>query len=397
MLPRSLLESEGVMKPENRAQEDDSAQDFDALLEARIEGAPAFASASAEGIEPALAAAERIAAGRDIAPSPDFAQTLKARFLDLAEARQSAQSKQEVVAPVAPPLANPDRPARRMGGRYLQSVLRSRRIQIATLAATLLIVVGAGLLVAAASAPPASPLYPIRRIGQSIRVGVATNKADAAQLHMTYADQALASLTDAAKKHDLERYRAALATLVEEDRAAATAASTMPRGDQRTQVETQVAQLRAREVAGLRAALPALGWHDRISATAALAGIGADTLSITSAEINKAVKGKGGQHLWQVAVVGHGFQPGAVLLINESQRGNIVSVTGDLLIAQVEDGPIQGSASIGVGNSDNTAASTNHIIRHDASDGSQATPAATPTHGNGGNPHDGTPTLTHGN
>jgi hypothetical protein len=255
---------------------------------------------------------------------------------------------------------------------------------------------GAGLLLAAASAPPASPLYAVRRLGQSIRVEVATNKADAAQLHVTYADQALASLTDAAQRHDLEGYRVALSTLVEEDSAAAAVASTIPPGDQRTRVETAVTHLRAREVAGLRGALPALGWHDRITTTSALAGIGADALSITHAEVSKAVKGKGGQHLWQVTVAGHGFQPGAVLLINESQRGDIVSVTDDLLIAQVADGPIQGNASIGVGNVDNTAASTNHITRHDASDDSQNDPAATPTSGNGGNSKRGASTPAHG-
>jgi len=255
---------------------------------------------------------------------------------------------------------------------------------------------GTGLLIAAMSAPPASPFYAVRRLEQSIRVQIATNESDAARLHMAYADQALVSLTDAAQKQDLERYRAALATLVDEDSAAATAVSTMPPGDQRTQLEATVAQLRAREGTGLRTALPALSWHDRISTTSALAGIGADTLSITGAEISKAAKGKAGQHLWQVTVKGHSFQPGAVLLVNESPRGVVVSVTDDLLIAQVEDGPIQGNASIGVGNADNTAASTQQIVRHDTSDGSQATPTATPTPGNGGNPHGGTPTPARG-
>jgi hypothetical protein len=385
------------MESDNSAQEDKSAQAFDALLDAQLEGVhnstvdPGNESASA------LAVGERIAAGQAIVPSPDFAQTLKARFLERAERMQSDQSAAAPVAPVAPPPTNPNRPARLVGARYVRDVLRSRRVQVATLAATLLIAMGAGLLLAAMSAPPASPLYPIRRLGQSIRVEVATNKADAAQLHVTYADQALAALTDAAQNHDVEGYRAALATLVEEDSAAATAATTIPPGDQRAQVEAAVAHLRTREVAGLRAALPALGWHDRITTTSALASIGADTLSITNAEVSKAVKGKGSQHLWQVTVVGHGFQPGAVLLISEIPRGVIVSVTNDLLIAQVEDGPIQGNASIGVGNPDNTAASTNHIIRHDASDDSQATPSATPTPGNGGNSHDGEPTPTHSN
>ena len=382
------------MGADNSAREDDNAQNFDALLDAQKEESHDPTVEANKEFAPALAVAERIAAGRDIVPSSDFAQTLKTRFLELAEATQSDQN---AVAPGAPPLA-PSHPTVRQTG-YIRSALRSRRIQVATLAATLLIALGTGLLIAAASAPPASPLYPIRRLGQSIRVQVTANKSDAARLHVAYADQALVSLRDAAQKQDLESYRVALATLVDEDSAAVAAVSTMPPGDQRTQLEATVAQLRAREVTGLRAALPALSWHDRISTTLALAGIGADTLSITNAEVSKAVKGKDGQHLWQVTVTGHGFQPGAILLINESPRGVIISVADDLLIAQVEDGPIQGSASIGVGNADNTAASTHQIVRHDASDGSdgsQATPTATPTPGNGGNPHGGTPTPAHG-
>jgi hypothetical protein len=381
------------MESDNRAQEGGGAQALDALLDARLAGEHGSAVEPGEELASALAAGERIATGQAIVPAPDFAQSLKARFLELAE---RAQGDQSVAAPLAPPLTNPDRPARLVGARYVQFVLRSRRVRVATLAATLLIAIGGGLLFAAMFAPPASPLYPIRRLGQSIRAEAATNKADAAQLHVTYADQALASLTDAAQNHDMEGYRAALATLVDEDSAAAAAASAIPPGDQRVQVGAAVAQLRTREVTGLRAVLPALGWRDRITTTSALAGIGATAFSITNAQVSKAIKGKGGQHLWQVTVVGHGFQPGAVLLINESQRGDIVSVTDDLLIAQVADGPIQGNASIGVGNPDNTAASTNRITRHDASDDSQSSPGATPTLGNDGNPHGGTPTPAHG-
>jgi hypothetical protein len=378
------------MEADTSAHEDDNEQNFDVLLDAQIQGVHDSTVESNEEFTSALAVAERMAAGRAIIPSPDFAQTLKARFLELAE---TAQSDQNAVAPVAPLSTLSHQSARRTG--RLQSVLRSRRIQVATLAAAVLITLGAGLLIAAMSAPPASLLYAVRRLEQSVRAQAATNESDAAQLHVTYADQALVSLTDAAQKHDLERYRAALATLVEEDSAAAAAASAAP-DDQRAQVEAQVAQLRAREVDGLRAALPALGWHDRITTTLALAGIGADTLAIANAEVSKAVKGKGGQHLWQVTVIGYGFQPGAVLLVNDSQRGVVVSVTDDLLVAEVSDGSIPSSASIGVGNADNTAASTHLIVHHDTSDGSQATPAATPTPGNGGNPHGGTPTPPHG-
>jgi hypothetical protein len=119
-------------------------------------------------------------------------------------------------------------------------------------------------------------------------------------LHVSYADQALAELTDAASKHDLERYRDALSTLIEEDNAALAAATAAPVGDQRAQLVAQVTTLRIRAVEGQRAALPALGWHDCISTTAALTGFGADAPCVTSADITKADKLKGSKSVRQV-------------------------------------------------------------------------------------------------
>jgi hypothetical protein len=143
------------MESDNSAQEDKSARAFDALLDAQLEGGHNSTVEPGEEFASALAVGERIAAGQAIVPSPDFAQTLKARFLEVAERTQSDQS---AAAPVAPPPTNPIRPSRLVGARYVRDVLRSRRVQVATLAATLLIAMGTGLLLAAMSAPPASPL-----------------------------------------------------------------------------------------------------------------------------------------------------------------------------------------------------------------------------------------------
>lgn len=73
---------------------------------------------------------------------------------------------------------------------------------------------------AANSAPAASPLYAIRRVGQIGATQTATSEIDVLQPQASQADQALASLTDAAHKHDLGRYRVTLVILVEDARAA---------------------------------------------------------------------------------------------------------------------------------------------------------------------------------
>jgi hypothetical protein len=371
----------------------DSGEEFDALLEVRLKGTYDPTPRTSDEYEPALVVAERIAAGQGITPSSDFAQSLKARFLAAVEAERSEQRS---VVPSGPAHTTLGWQARHAGVTYIHAVLHSRRAQVATLAAILLIALGTGLQLAATSAPPASPLYAIRRAEQSIRAQVATSNSDVVGLHVSYANQALDALTDAALKHDLERYRAALSTLIEEDNTALAAANAAPAGDQRTRLVAQVTTLRAREVNVLRAALPALGWHDRILTTSVLAGLDVSAPSVTNADIIKADKVKGGKNVWQVTVTGHGFQLGAILLVNESQRGVVVSVTGNVLVAEVSDGPISGDTSVGVGNPDNTAANAMRVRRHDTDGASQSSPTATPNHGNGGNQNNGSATPTHG-
>ncbi len=375
---------------------DNSGEELDALLEVRLKGAYDPAPRPSDVYEPELVVAERIAAGQGITPSSDFAQSLKAGFLAAAEA---GRSEQRSVAPSGPAHTTLRWQARHTGVTYIRAVLHSRRAQVATLAAILLIALGTGLQLAVTSAPPASPLYAIRRTEQSIHAQVATSNSDASGavgLHVSYADQALAALTDAALKHDLERYRAALSTLMEEDKTALAAATAAPAGDQRTRLVAQVATLRAREVNGLRAALPALGWHDRISTTSFLATLDVSAPAVTNAVIIKADKVKGSKNVWQVTVTGHGFQLGAILLVNESQRGVVISVADNLLVAEVSDGPIPGDASVGVGNPDNTAANAMRVTRHDMDGASQSSPTATPNHGNGGNQNNGTTSPNHG-
>jgi hypothetical protein len=363
---------------------DESGQALDELLEARLRGAydPGLEPPDEyeDEYEAELAVAERIAAGQGITPSSDFAQSLKARFLAAAEV---ARGEQRQGAPSRPAPTRPQWQARHAGVNHIGANLRSRSMQVATLAVILLIALGAGLLLVAASAPPASPLYSIRRAQQSISVRVAANKPDEVELHVSYAGQALAELADAVSKYDLERYRAALSTMIEEDKAALAVVTAVPAGDQRTRLVAQVTTLRAREVNGLRAALPALGWHDRILTTSVLAGLDVSAPSVTNADIIEADTVKGSKNVWQVTVTGHGFQFGAILLVNGSQRAAVVSVTDNVLIAEVSDGSIPGSASVGVGNPDNTAANALRVTRRDTDGAGQSTLTATTSYGNG--------------
>ncbi len=352
---------------------------LDELLEARLRGAYYPDLGPPDKYAAELAVAERIASGQRITPSSEFTQSLTARVLAAAEV---ARGEQRPVAPSRPAPVHPQLPARHAGANYIGAIVRSRRVQIAALAATLLIALGASLLFAASAAPPASPLYAVRQAQQSIALRVATSASDEVDLHVSYASQALAELTDAVSRHELERYRAALSTLVGEDKAALAAATAIPGDNQRAQLVAEVTTLRAREVNGLRAALPALGWYDRISTTSVLAGLDVSAPSVTNADIIKTDTVESNENVWQVKVTGHGFQLGAMLLVNGTPRDMTVSVTDTVLIAEISDGPIPESASVGVGNPDNTAANALRVTRRDTDGASQSPLAATPPYGN---------------
>jgi hypothetical protein len=142
---------------------DDSEQAFDTRLDARLKGAhdaAVWPPEEADEYKRELAVAERITAGSEITPSCDFAQLLKARFLAAAE---SARGEQRSVASYRPAHTRPSWQSHRVGVKRIYAVLQSRRVQVTALAVTLLIALVTGLLLAASSAPPASPLYAVRR------------------------------------------------------------------------------------------------------------------------------------------------------------------------------------------------------------------------------------------
>jgi hypothetical protein len=229
-------------------------------------------------------------------------------------------------------------------------------------------------------------------VAESVQVEAAQDPADRVQLHVAYADEAVTALRDAARKHDGAGYRAALMTLVTEDQAAVSEVAALPPGDQRTSLMAQVVALRVRERDALRAALSALGWSDRIMTTSALGGLGAIVPRITAAMVSREEKTNGGKRGWQVTISGEGFQTGAVLLIDGQEKGQIVSVTDRQLVA-MSDKAAPAHVSLGVGNPDGTAASTDQITRDTGQGGQsngQATPNATPTHGKS-NSHSGNP------
>src|SRR5262249_4641488 len=151
-----------------------------------------------------------------------------------------------------------------------------------------------------------------------------------------------------------QTYSDALGTLHDETVAAADALRDVPAGQEHTSLAKQLDDLQTRGRASLRASLPSLSWRNRSLVTTALAELGENVSHITSATLTRV--DQDGHFAWRVTITGSGFQRGAVLLVNGSPAGTVVSVTPTQLVAQLPDSAVEDDPrSLGVGNPDRTA------------------------------------------
>jgi hypothetical protein len=247
------------------------------------------------------------------------------------------------------------------------------------LVAVLLLAFGGGALAAAANAAPGHLLYGVRRWEQGVNVSLANSAADRVRLHLRYASDALAAFNAAVEgRAGDQSYSDALGTLHDETAAAAAALQDVPAGQERASLAGQLDDLQTHGRASLRGSLPSLSWRNRTMVTTALAGLGETVPHITSATLTRV--GKDGHYVLNVTITGSGFQRGAVLLVNGSPAGAVVSVTSTLLVAQLPDSAVKDDlASLGVGNPDHTAIITSAIV-HDAdeNDGGDSNGDSTP-------------------
>jgi hypothetical protein len=145
--------------------------------------------------------------------------------------------------------------------------------------------------------------------------------------------------------------------------------------------------LRATGRSDLHAALAALPWAERLSTTAVLASIDDRVLSVAQATM---IYSGHGQHLWQIIVSGSGFQQGARLLVNDEPAGNVTSVTATTLVATLSgDDSAPLPATIGVANSDGTAAVTSLISSNEQQESPTTAPQVSPTVDDHGGDHHG--------
>jgi hypothetical protein len=326
----------------------DSGVDLNGRQEQAGGGTPMRAVAEDGELAPLLESAQRLAPLRAAQPDPAFARALEERMLTQADEQQNEPGALR---------------------RFL--AIRSAALRPALVAAVLLLALGLGTLTAASAAGPGSPLFRLHRLEQRLQVGIAGDSTDRAHQHLQLARQWLADVHDAAAQHRGDpTYSDALAALREEDTSAAYEIAKVPAGTQRAALAAGLNVLRADERTTLQAALLAIGWPDRITTTTALGALGVAVPRVTSATLAAGDDGR-----WHVTLMGAGFESGAVLLVNGQPAGAVTATSDGLLMAWLPlDDLEQAPASLGVGNLDGTAATTDIVqVQHAG--------AATPTPG----------------
>lgn len=382
--------------------------DFAHSLEARLiertsvlRSASTFQPGAVQHDAPTLAGRAR--------PADDDAPTLPG-IISISDARAGGHPW-----PVAQPGINTQR-ARRRGGRA--------RIWWPAVAAALLIVIGGGTLTAAASAGPGSPLFALHQLERGVQANI-SSPTDRVRADLQASDAALAALNMATSQHgasDDSAYTDALSQLLNEQQAATHDLADVPSGADHDALSAQVRDAQARARASLHASLRASGvlsWGNRLAASSGLNALGESVTVVASARVELATSdgdssgstSHGGDARWRVTLTGTGFLPGATLILNgQPVRTELVTVTADQLIAIARPdsdaqqfGSSRSITSVGVLNSDGTAAETTHV---DVAAAAQSTPGTSDgSHDSGGHDssggssghggsHDSTPTPT---
>lgn len=365
------------MTPDNRRpshSSDPQADHLDALLTARSRGsATPDARQSTGELAPLLSAADALAPLAVALPRPDFASRLEAQLQARADS-QAPTREMPAMQPVArrgAPLAHRAPPSRR---RFVP-------VTWTAVAASVMLAMTVGALTANAS--PGAPFYTLRKVVEGIGTDLSGGQAAVARDNLQRASTALVAFDAAISRNDEGAALVALAQLTQADQQAASAITQVADSTQRAALQNQLDSLRQREVSSLRGALPALGWPARVKVTEALHGIGVATLSVTSARVIDGRKdhtessGSAGATSGPVKIIvmGAGFAPGAVLLVDGQPAGVVDSVTPAVVQAHIDATALDGDiSSIGVGEPDGSAASTSHIDAPGRDSASSATP-----------------------
>jgi hypothetical protein len=346
-----------------------------------------------EELEPLLEIADDLAAVGTIIPAPSFADDLETRLLARASRQGVATALRDADepddAPTLPVLIALDPP--RHSAPRRTSARPSWRIW-ASLAAAILLAVSVATITIAAYASPGTTLYAVRRWQEDARTNLTNSDAERTKLHIQYATDALDALDAAVAQHDPTAYSEALGRFTDELRQADDALGSVPAGADHDTPTASLDDLRVRGRQDLRAALPSIGWPERTTTTRALGALGESVVRVSNVAGVRASTQYG--HVWTLTITGSGFQSGAILLVRQRPAGHVVSVTPTQVVAQLISGDDLLPHDIGVGNPDNTAATTSQVTGAHEDDGPRPTGAPGGSGGCSGEHEDNSPPCT---
>lgn len=406
---------------------------LDALLSSRGATPQPYAALSDGDAEfgPLLAVAAQLAVLAEARPSATFAQALEDRFLARAAALTEvgmatqvgyntptipgsdfptlpdAQALTDARAGTSTRSARQREPRPQRGLALLLS--RYPRLVPQAIAASLVLILGAGTLTAAAAAGPGSVLFPLHRFEQGVQLGLSGSPADRFKLHLAYASDALTTLdgmrgTSSTTTRDAATYAQALTTLRDEEHAAENELTRVTDSAEHDALATQLQAFRSRATHDLYVALSpdaALSWQNRVATTQVLGQLGAQVPHIDAVRIShvldsthtgdSGVSASRDAQTWKVTISGTGFTPGAVIMIDGHVAGTVTDLSPTQIIALVkaDDAAMHGVA-IGVEEPDGTAAqATRSILGDDDHPGSPNATATPSDHSGDGDTHSG--------
>lgn len=329
-----------------------------------------------EELQGLLETAQRIEALPTLQPDAAFSQRLgqqlQARAAAMrADGRRRSQAQLTVV--------RGERPRRfaLWGGMRLHPGLAAAVVMLAVLG--LLGVVG---VVGAQASNPSNPFYQVKLFEQSIQLSFAS-PADRVRLHIGYARDDLQAVQHDGATGDEANYEQALGYLSQETSQAQSALADVPAGAEHDQLAQMLSALTSDEQQTLRGLLKQLPVLERLNTTAALKALGASVPIISTVTITTGDGGKA-----SVEILGAGFEPGAMLLVNGQVTPAVVVVTATQVTAILTLPPGMNSAQFGIANPDGTAVQSGPVVLSGGTPTSQPSgePTGEPTHKPGDGP-----------
>jgi hypothetical protein len=204
----------------------------------------------------------------------------------------------------------------------------------------------------------------VRRFEQDVRSQLTTNATDRTQLHLDNAAAALQAFDTAVAQHEHgARLTDALDTFVAEHTAARSALADVMDSAAHAKLAAALDGQRAQSTSDLRAALTSQDWLVRLQITQALGALGVAVPVVTQVTLSEArdpADSRDEGRITTVTIAGQGFQPGAQLLLRGAPVGTTISVSGNMLVAQVRAAAqaVASQGQIAVGNPDGTTAAS---------------------------------------